>query len=86
MHNIILYYTQQHGFVQKWSTVTNLLTFTDYLFNNMDQQIQVDTVYTDFRKAIDRVDHTLLLKKLAFNGIRGDLLRWFASYVCTRSQ
>lgn len=52
----------------------------------MDSRIQVDTVYTDFRKAFDKVDHQLLMSKIAFNGIRGDLLRWFSSYVSNRTQ
>ncbi|CAK1581112.1 unnamed protein product [Parnassius mnemosyne] len=52
----------------------------------MDKGIQVDSVYTDFRKAFDKVDHYILLKKIAFNGIRGDLLRWFHSYITKRTQ
>lgn len=39
-----------------------------------------------FRKAFDKVDHELLLNKIAFNGIRGNLLRWFHSYITNRSQ
>lgn len=77
---------EQHGFVMNRSTVTNLLLYTNYLFESMDRGIQVDSVYTDFRKAFDRVDHTMLLRKLAYNGIRGNLLRWFQSYVTNRSQ
>lgn len=84
LHTIII--KQQHGFVKKRSTTTNLLIFTDYLFNSMDQQVQVDAVYTDFRKAFDKVDHELLLNKISYNGIRGDLLRWFISYVTNRTQ
>lgn len=77
---------EQHGFVKSRSTASNLALFTNYLFQNMDKQIQVDTVYTDFQKAFDKVDHKLLLDKLAFNGIRGNLLRWFASYITNRTQ
>lgn len=77
---------QQHGFVKKRSTTTNLLLYTNYLFENLDNRVQVDSVYTDFCKAFDKVDHLLLLKKIAFNGIRGNLLRWFQSYVTGRVQ
>lgn len=52
----------------------------------MDKRIQVDSIYTDFQKAFDKVDHFLLLQKIAYNGIRGDLLRWFKSYVNNRTQ
>lgn len=52
----------------------------------MDGRVQVDAVYTDFQKAFDKVDHALLLEKLAYNGIRGNLLRWFVSYIYNRTQ
>nr|AEM44817.1 unknown [Pectinophora gossypiella] len=77
---------EQHGFVKRRSTVSNLLLYTDFLFENLDRGIQVDAIYTDFQKAFDKVDHKLLLEKIAYNGIRGNLLRWFSSYVCNRSQ
>lgn len=84
LHNTII--QEQHGFVRKRSTASNLILFANNLFENMDKRIQVDAVYTDFRKAFDKVDHKLLLDKIAFNGIRGDLLRWFSSYITERSQ
>ena len=84
LHNTLI--QQQHGFVKKRSTTTNLLVFTSDLFDNIDNRIQVDAVYTDFRKAFDRVDHELLLNRIAFNGIRGNLLRWFISYITNRCQ
>lgn len=84
LHNIIL--PQQHGFTKRRSTITNLLVYTSYLFEGIDGNKQIDSVYTDFRKAFDRVDHKLLLEKIAFNGIRGDLWRWFKSYITNRTQ
>lgn len=77
---------EQHGFVKRKSTLTNLMIFTGHLFENMDKRVQIDAVYTDFQKAFDRVDHEILLSKLAYNGIRGNLLRWFSSYIDNRSQ
>lgn len=84
LHNALI--QEQHGFVRKRSTTTNLILFANNLFEHMDNRIQVDAVYTDFRKAFDKVDHRLLLDKIAYNGIRGDLLRWFASYITNRRQ
>lgn len=77
---------QQHGFIKERSTVTNLLLYTNFLFESMDQRTQVDVIYTDFQKAFDKVDHDVLLRQLAFNGIKGNLLRWFASYIDNRYQ
>lgn len=77
---------QQHGFMKKKSTLTNLMLYSNFIFESVDQRTQVDAIYTDFRKAFDKVDHLLMLKKLAFNGIKGNLLRWFASYLSKRTQ
>lgn len=84
LHNSII--DEQHGFVKRRSTSSNLLIFTNFLFQNLDNRVQVDAVYTDFKKAFDKIDHELLLNKIAFNGIHGNLLRWFVSYIQNRSQ
>lgn len=77
---------QQHGFIQGKSTVSNLMLFTDFVSGQMDDGAQIDAVYTDYSKAFDRVDHDILLRKLFELGIRGDLYRWFSSYVRNRTQ
>lgn len=78
--------SEQHGFLKKRSTMSNLLTFTDYITWGMDSGGQVDAIFTDFSKAFDRIDHQILLQKLHFAGIHGNLFRWFSSYVENRSQ
>jgi len=35
----------------------------------------MDTVYLDFKKAFDKVDHEIFMKKLAENIIKGKLSR-----------
>lgn len=49
--------------------------------------LQVDTVYTDFRKAFDKANHDILIDKLAVIGFSGTLLCWLHSYIteCTQS-
>ncbi|CAG9126469.1 unnamed protein product [Plutella xylostella] len=77
---------QQHGFLRQRSTVSNLLLFNDFISDKMNNNNQVDAVYTDYSKAFDRIDHRMLLNKLLQSGIRGDLYRWFSSYISNRSQ
>lgn len=76
----------QHGFLKNRSTVSNLALLNELATDAMDSGTQVDVVYTDYSKAFDRIKHDILLQKLAKIGIRGNLLRWFSSYIENRSQ
>lgn len=54
---------EQHGFMKRKSTGTNLVTFMNYALANIENFGQVDVIHTDFSKAFDRVNFSLLLKK-----------------------
>ena len=43
-------------------------------------------IFIDFRKAFDTVDHTILLEKLHYYGIRGMAHIWLSSYLMGRQQ
>lgn len=77
---------QQHGFIDKRSTETNLCEYLDIILDSMDKGFQVDAVYTDYSKAFDKISHSLLIYKIERIGIHGDLLRWLSSYLRDRSQ
>lgn len=81
-----IFIKEQHGFLKKRSTTTNLLLFGEFVSKNMDDGEQVDAVFTDYSKAFDRIDHSILLEKLSYAGIHGSLFRWFSSYIKNRSQ
>lgn len=76
----------QHGFVSRKSTESNLCEFLDFVLNSMDGGFQVDAVYTDYSKAFDKISHSILVQKLETIGVHGDLLRWLESYLRNRSQ
>ncbi|CAH0405112.1 unnamed protein product [Chilo suppressalis] len=78
--------SQQHGFRQKMSTVTNLSCFITDLSEELDRGRQVDAIYTDISKAFDKVNHIILLKKLHSVGVHGSLLNWCRSYLVRRCQ
>ena len=46
----------------------------------------MDTIYLDFAKAFDKVDHQILLKKLHRYGIRGKMLEWIKDFLTNRFQ
>ncbi|CAD6230815.1 GSCOCG00012204001-RA-CDS, partial [Cotesia congregata] len=74
----------QHGFVSKRSTVTNLLPYTQYIYDNITNGVQVDVIQTDFTKAFDKVDIRLLIHKLGGLNIPEKLLYLIISYLIGR--
>ena len=76
--------TQLHSFVKGRSTLTNLIVYSDYVANALNDYKQVDSIYLDFKKAFDSVDHSILVYKLQNVGMRGFLLKWIKSYLSGR--
>lgn len=79
---------QQHGFVSGRSCLTNLVSLSTNVTSLLEQNgvKQVDIVYTDFRKAFDRVPIKCLLKTLPSFGVVGELAVWMSSYLYGRMQ
>ena len=78
--------SQQHGFLSKRSTLTNLLeTMDDWSISINNKQLQT-AIYIDFSKAFDTVSHSKLLIKLNSYGIRGDLLSLIGDFLSDRTQ
>jgi hypothetical protein len=76
----------QHGFRKARSTSSNLLNAMSYLIPQVDEGVQVDAAYLDFRKAFDMVDNDILLSKMAAVGCTPKLLQFFADYMRDRQQ
>ena len=69
----------QHAYLRGRSTVSNLMFFTEYVTSALDTGKQVDAVYLDFSKAFNKVDHSILIKKLRMYGFKGKFLGLLAS-------
>lgn len=83
LNNIIP--SEQHAFLPRRSTTSNLLESLTFLVDNYDSKIPSDVVYFDLSKAFDTVNHALLLQKLSFLKINGRLLAWIRAYLSNRT-
>ena len=77
---------EQFGSMPGRSTVSNLLTFNEYVANAFCNGKSVQAVYLDIAKAFDTVDHSVLINKLEQYGIKGILLRLIKDYLTDRKQ
>ena len=83
-HRIIL--DSQHGFRERLSTVTQLITSVNDWSTTLEHRGQSDVILLDFSKAFDRVSHHHLSAKLNYYGIRGSTLFWINAFLSNRFQ
>ena len=76
----------QHGFCQKRSCESQLITTINDLAKCLNEKGQCDVLLLDFRKAFDKVPHARLLRKLDHYGIHGALLSRLKCFLTNRSQ
>ena len=81
-----LFSSKQHGFRKGRSCLTQLLQHMDYLLENFLENSETDVIYLDYAKAFDKVDHSILLKKIKAYGIDGKLFEWIKQFLCGRTQ
>ena len=82
-----LLFQNQHGFRSRVSCETQLIQFTQDLYDTLNKQGgQADVIVMDFSKAFDQVDHQRLLLKLHRLGINTGVITWIQSFLSGRSQ
>ena len=81
-----LLYENQSGFRPKHSCQTALIKLIDKWMECIDKGDIIGTLFLDFRKAFDLVDHKILLHKLSLYKFNPFTLRWFESYLDCRQQ
>ena len=74
----------QHGFVPGRSTQTQLLSHFNDIFDTLAEGKRLDTVYLDFAKAFDKVDHDILLEKIKKHKISGKIGNWIREFLSDR--
>ena len=76
----------QHGFVNKRSCLSNLLSSLEEITKLYEEGFPIDEIFLDLSKAFDKVPHQRLLYKLRCLGINGNLLNWIESFLTNRRQ
>ena len=76
----------QHGFTAGRSCLSQLLDHHNKILNLLEDGLNIDSIYLDFAKAFDKVDHKIVLQKLSALGVRGKLLSWIQSFLISRTQ
>ena len=76
----------QHGFITGRSTLSQLLNQIEQLIRAWEEGKTTDTVYLDFAKAFDKVDHNILCRKIKRLGITGKVGIWIREFLTGRYQ
>ena len=76
----------QHGFIAGRSTLSQLLQQIEQMIRAWEDGKSIDTIYLDFAKAFDKVDHNILCRKIKRLGITGKIGIWIREFLTGRSQ
>ena len=77
---------RQYGFRSKSSTNHAIIELVDKITKAIEKNEFTVGIFLDLSKAFDTVNHTILLKKLYFYGIRGKCHAWIKDYLSNRKQ
>ena len=78
--------SNQHGFLQGRSTLSQLIGQVETILRALESGNDVDSIYLDFAKAFDKVDHSILCRKLKEKRIGGPVGCWLHNFLTNRTQ
>merc|ERR1711874_585439 len=76
----------QHAYIRGRSTLSQLLNHVEEAIRSWEEDKATDTIYLDFAKAFDKVDHIILCHKLRALGITGKVGVWIKEFLTGRYQ
>ena len=74
-----MFFLKQFGFQVNNSTRHAFLKLTDNILRSFEKGHFKLGVFIDLSKALDTINHNILLHKLELYGIKGKYLNWFKS-------
>ena len=83
--NLILY-KHQYGFRKSHSTSMALLHLIDKVSSALENNEFTCSIFVDFSKAFDTVNHYILLKKMQKYGFHDVTFEWLKNYISNRQQ
>ena len=81
-----MFFPKRFGFQVNNSTHHAILNLTDDILTSFEKGQFTLGVFIDLSKAIDTVNHSILLHKFELHGIKGKCLNWFKSYLKHQQQ
>ena len=79
-------FKNQHGFRKGFSTSSAIYDYVQYLYDNYDLMNVTSSLFIDYSKAFDTIDHSILLRKLRLYDLDEKSLQWFGNYLSNRQQ
>ena len=79
-------YNNQYGFRNNNSVIHALIDITEEIRNSLENKNYTCGVFMDLEKAFYTLNHTILLGKLKYYGVRGITNNWFKSFLEHRYQ
>lgn len=76
---------ERHGFLQGLSLITNLISSYPQWVRAAGEEKSPAVIYSDFIKAFDTVDHSLVIAKMEAIAVRNNFSKWFVTYLCDKS-
>ena len=77
---------QQYGFQKNCSTSDAVVDIYNNLIKNLENEVITCSIFLDFAKACDTIDHRILIAKLEKYGTRSVPLRLIESFLTNRQQ
>ena len=76
----------QHGFRREHSTASAIFEYVQFLYDNFDKLNSTSSIFVDYSKAFDTIDHEILIKKLLLYKFDKKSVKWFTNYLSGRTQ